>query len=111
MRNWQSVVEKLHHVGLKDDEPVLVVAECVFVYMPPAQSNAILQWSASRIAKSAVCYYENLRLNDQFGLNMVEAVVARGVNMEALDAYPTLEAHRIRLDSFGMQVVQACDMK
>ncbi|KAH7334641.1 S-adenosyl-L-methionine-dependent methyltransferase [Rhizoctonia solani] len=53
--------------SLDPNLPTLFIAECVFVYMPPSASDAILQWFSKTFKNVAGIVYEMFGLQDSFG--------------------------------------------
>ena len=56
---------------LRPDLPTLILAECVFIYLAPEQSSALLRWSATTFREAAVALYDPAALDDSFGRIMV----------------------------------------
>lgn len=42
--------------------PTLLISECVFCYMTPAQGDAVMKWFLERFAQTAVVAYEMVGL-------------------------------------------------
>lgn len=88
--------------------PTLVIAECVLVYMPPAQSDALLAWLGARLACAAAVVYEQVNLDDAFGCQMATNLAARGCPL--LGCVPSLDAHAARLRDAGFPRAEARSM-
>ena len=56
---------------LQPDVPTLILAECVFIYLAPEQSSALLRWSATTFREAAIALYDPAALDDSFGRIMV----------------------------------------
>ncbi|KAF8342642.1 S-adenosyl-L-methionine-dependent methyltransferase [Cantharellus anzutake] len=77
---------------LKRSIPTLFLSECVFVYMPPAASDALVRWFGENFEIVGGTLYEMFGLTDEFGKVMrANLMVTSGV-----DAYQTLEAQSAR---------------
>jgi len=51
--------------------PTLLLAECVFVYVPPIDVSNLLRWFATTFAQGASVSYDPFGLHDSFGRVMV----------------------------------------
>lgn len=52
---------------LKRSIPTLFISECVFVYMEPSKSDAIVKWFGENFDIAGGIVYEMFGLNDAFG--------------------------------------------
>jgi len=43
---------------LDASKPTLLIAECVFCYLPPADSHTVIEWFGARFPRSAAVLYE-----------------------------------------------------
>ncbi|KAI3641251.1 hypothetical protein MIR68_000723 [Amoeboaphelidium protococcarum] len=98
LRDWDAVVPSLSKAGFQKDLPALILAECVFVYMPIKCSDSILKWASSELTTSALVVYENMTLDDQFGQIMVDNIRSRGMKLEGVDACRNVEQIRARYE-------------
>ncbi|KAG9075658.1 carboxy methyl transferase for protein phosphatase 2A [Ceratobasidium sp. 370] len=87
---------------LNTDLPTLFIAECVFVYMLPSASAAIVQWFAGTFKRTAGIVYEMFGLQDSFGKVLKENLKARHIDLPGADAFPTLESQMDRFSSNGL---------
>lgn len=55
----------------------LLLAECVFIYLPPSVTQPILQWTASTFSRAAAVWYDPANLTDAFGRMMVNNLLVR----------------------------------
>ncbi|CAE6351641.1 unnamed protein product [Rhizoctonia solani] len=81
--------------------PTLFIAECVFVYMPPSASDAILQWFSNTFGRTAGIVYEMFGLQDAFGKVLKDNLKARHIELPGVDAFPTLNSQMSRYTNNG----------
>ncbi|CAE6491056.1 unnamed protein product [Rhizoctonia solani] len=81
--------------------PTLFIAECVFVYMPPSASGAILQWFSNTFGRAAGIVYEMFGLQDSFGKVLKDNLKARHIELPGVDAFPSLNSQLSRYTSNG----------
>ncbi|CAE6416240.1 unnamed protein product [Rhizoctonia solani] len=81
--------------------PTLFIAECVFVYMPPSASNAILHWFSNTFGHTAGIVYEMFGLQDSFGKVLKDNLKARHIELPGVDAFPTLNSQMSRYTNNG----------
>ncbi|KAG9092672.1 carboxy methyl transferase for protein phosphatase 2A [Ceratobasidium sp. UAMH 11750] len=87
---------------LNPDLPTLFIAECVFVYMLPSASAAVVQWFAETFSRVAGIVYEMFGLQDSFGKVLKENLKARHIDLPGADAFPTLDSQMARFSSNGL---------
>ncbi|KAJ1305954.1 hypothetical protein OPQ81_010670 [Rhizoctonia solani] len=81
--------------------PTLFIAECVFVYMPPSASDAIVQWFSNTFKRTAGIVYEMFGLQDSFGKVLKDNLKARHIELPGVDAFPTLDSQISRYTNNG----------
>ncbi|QRW25276.1 leucine carboxyl methyltransferase [Rhizoctonia solani] len=91
----------LFHSTFEKGLPTLFIAECVFVYMPPSASGAILQWFSNTFGRAAGIVYEMFGLQDSFGKVLKDNLKARHIELPGVDAFPTLNSQLSRYTSNG----------
>ncbi|ELU36757.1 leucine carboxyl methyltransferase [Rhizoctonia solani AG-1 IA] len=106
LREGVSVLEPLisspsSNAPLDPSLPTLFIAECVFVYMPPSASGAILQWFSNTFGRAAGIVYEMFGLQDSFGKVLKDNLKARHIELPGVDAFPTLNSQLSRYTSNG----------
>jgi len=89
--------------GWRPEEPTLLLAECLLVYMPPAASAALLRWFAERAPRAVLASYDIVGPNDPFGRTMVDNLRQRGCPLLGIHACPDLAAQTGRCLSGGWQ--------
>ncbi|KAI9184645.1 carboxy methyl transferase for protein phosphatase 2A [Blastocladiella emersonii ATCC 22665] len=111
LRDWDAVVARLATLGFDASRPTLVMAECVLVYVDPANRvTSLLSWLAANLADVAVARYDHIGPDDAFGRMMVHNLRERGVELPGLHAVPSAAAHADRLTEAGFKRAEAWDM-
>ncbi|BGP02217.1 Leucine carboxyl methyltransferase 1 [Rhodotorula toruloides ATCC 204091] len=83
--------------------PTLLLLECVLVYLPPPDTDAILLWFASTFAPgSAVVSYDPFGLDDSFGKVMRRNLALRSLTLPGADSTPSLASLTSRLEKNGI---------
>ena len=102
LRDRASVEAALERAGLVRSEPVLVLAECVFVYLAPEHTEALLAWFAGAWSSVGIVSYDPFGAQQTaFARTMMGNLAARGSPLLGSPATPTLEAHRQRFLAAG----------
>ena len=97
LREAGPLVQRLREAaGLRGSRPVLLVSECVLVYMAPAESDALLRAVAGAFPDLTVVAYEAVGPDDAFGRMMVSNLEARGCPFRGIHAYPSIAAQEVR---------------
>eukprot|EP00667_Euglena_gracilis_P018208 EG_transcript_19313 len=109
LRQPETLLQQLAKVSLDPKEPLLLLAECVLVYMQPAESDALLRALLGAFPLSSVLLYEAVQPDDAFGQMMVRNLQARGCPFRGIHAYPTVAAQQERYEALGLKTV-ALDM-
>ena len=108
LRRTEDVEAALARAGADLAAPTLILAECVLVYMDPAQSSALLRCLSACLPTAAVALYEQVNPADPFGLQMMLNLAMRGCPL--LGILPTLDAHAARLRDAGWARAEARSM-
>ena len=61
LRESELIVREVQQTGLKPDVPTLILAECVLVYMPPEDSQALVSKLGSLCSPAAFVIYEQVK--------------------------------------------------
>jgi [phosphatase 2A protein]-leucine-carboxy methyltransferase len=97
--------------GLASDLPTLILSECCLCYMPPDQATTAISYFTTRITNSVgFVAYEPVRPFDAFGKTMVSNLASRGIHMQTLKRYSSLDAQRQRLRLAGFDKQGARDI-
>lgn len=84
--------------GIEANLPTLILSECCLCYMPPEQATTAIKYFTDQITKAtALVVYEPIRPFDAFGKTMVSNLASRGIHMQTLKRYSSLDAQRQRL--------------
>ncbi|KAL2823139.1 leucine carboxyl methyltransferase 1 [Aspergillus granulosus] len=94
--------------------PTLILSECCLVYLSPEEAAGVVRYFTqtlfARSDKSetlALVLYEPIRPDDAFGRTMVANLATRGIQLQTLHEYASLEAQRGRLRQQGFDGGQA----
>ncbi|KAI8059468.1 S-adenosyl-L-methionine-dependent methyltransferase [Gongronella butleri] len=110
LRAWPAVVERLVHYGFDPAAPTLFVSECVFIYITPAESSAILDWITQNMSDAAFMLYEQILPDDSFGRMMIRNLQARHIDLKGIHAFPQLKDQEQRFLARGWTAAKATDM-
>ncbi|KKK14741.1 hypothetical protein AOCH_002242, partial [Aspergillus ochraceoroseus] len=94
--------------------PTLLISECCLVYLSPGEAADVVRYFTQtlfpRSDKSetlGLVLYEPIRPDDAFGRTMVSNLAARGIHLQTLHKYASLEAQCGRLCEQGFDGAQA----
>lgn len=113
--------------GVDTSLPTLVISECCLIYLSPTEAAQVVNFftkhvfgqthvpsegseepqSSLSVAPLGLILYEPIRPNDPFGQTMVSNLAARGIQLQTLNKYASLEAQRARLREQGFETGQA----
>lgn len=112
--------------GVETKLPTLLISECCLVYLSPAEAEGVVGFFTNRlfgsgntsgsddshfgqkdVAPLGLILYEPIRPNDPFGQTMVSNLAARGIQLQTLHKYASLEAQRSRFREQGFRSGQA----
>jgi [phosphatase 2A protein]-leucine-carboxy methyltransferase len=88
---------------LDSELPTLILSECCLCYLPPETTNSVIQYFTMNIkAPMGLVIYEPIRPFDAFGKTMVSNLASRGIQLQTLKRFASLEAQRqrLRIDGF-----------
>jgi [phosphatase 2A protein]-leucine-carboxy methyltransferase len=120
--------------GVETGLPTLLISECCLIYLSPAEAEGVVEFFTKRLfgsdkdvrakygydgagdepgggaaggAPLGLILYEPIRPNDPFGQTMVSNLAARGIQLQTLHRYASLEAQRRRFREQGFGKGQA----
>ena len=90
--------------------PTLLISECCLIYLSPQEADNVVQYFTKILFPSTplgLIIYEPIRPDDPFGRTMVANLATRGIHLQTLSKYATLDAQRARLREQGLDTGQA----
>ncbi|KAJ9621500.1 carboxy methyl transferase for protein phosphatase 2A [Taxawa tesnikishii (nom. ined.)] len=91
--------------NLDGTTPTLLLSECCLCYLAPETTISILHALAKILINPttplALILYEPIRPYDGFGRTMITNLASRGIHMQTLKRYSSLDAQRLRLRQAG----------
>lgn len=91
--------------GIDPSLPTLLISECCLVYLSPTHADGVVNFFTKSLFPEStplgLILYEPIRPDDAFGRTMVSNLAARGIHLQTLQRYATLEAQRGRLREHG----------
>jgi [phosphatase 2A protein]-leucine-carboxy methyltransferase len=87
--------------------PTLVISECCLVYLIPRSADAVVKYFAEKLFPSTtpigIVLYEPTNPFDSFGKVMVSNLAARGIVLQTLKKYGSLETQKERMKFYGFR--------
>lgn len=87
--------------------PTLVLSECCLTYLKPDATDAVVNYFANTALNSntpfGLALYEPINPFDAFGKVMISNLAARGIVLQTVHKYSSLEAQKARLRSYGLK--------
>lgn len=108
--------------GVERGLPTLLVSECCLIYLSPSEAAQVVTFFTQHLfrpgsgnnesdmgpsAPLGLVLYEPIRPDDAFGRTMVSNLATRGIQLQTLHKYASLEAQRCRLKEQGFGDSQA----
>ena len=92
--------------GIDPELPTLLLSECCLTYLKPEAADAVVKHFAFRSLKPStplgLALYEPINPFDSFGKVMVSNLASRGIVLQTLHKYSSLEAQVARLQAAGL---------
>nr|CAG4641813.1 EOG090X08O3 [Eurycercus lamellatus] len=110
LRKLSEVEAKMGECSLEFHVPTLILFECVLVYMPLHQSNALLHLIANKFTTTFCINYEQVNMNDRFGDIMLSNLRSRGCTLAGVEACASLKTQEDRFMQNGWDGAQAMEM-
>ncbi|KAL9133304.1 MAG: hypothetical protein Q9175_005516 [Cornicularia normoerica] len=86
--------------------PTLIISECCLCYLSPAAADTVALYFTRHLLPDStpvgLILYEPVQPNDPFGKTMVSNLAARGIVLQTLKRYGSLEAQAARMISYGL---------
>jgi [phosphatase 2A protein]-leucine-carboxy methyltransferase len=105
LRDFANAASAPELPNLDKTVPTLILSECCLIYLPPETTTAILHTLTEKLIPSPVpvslIIYEPINPHDAFGRTMVQNLSQRGINLQTLSTYPSLQSQRSRLKDAG----------
>jgi [phosphatase 2A protein]-leucine-carboxy methyltransferase len=113
-----STQETCHLRGVDPSLPTLLISECCLVYLSPSEAAEVVGYFTEGVfgrgghspgegVPLGLILYEPIRPDDAFGRTMVSNLATRGIQLQTLNEYGSLEAQRRRLREQGFDSGQA----
>lgn len=97
--------------GIDTTLPTLLISECCLIYLAPDQADSVVHHFTQTLfpptTPLGLIIYEPIRPDDPFGRTMVSNLAARGIHLQTLNKYASLDAQRRRLREQGFEGGQA----
>lgn len=113
--------------GVDRSLPTLLISECCLIYLSPTEAAQVVTFFTKHVfgqthlppdgseeqrgspapAPLGLILYEPIRPHDPFGQTMVSNLAVRGIQLQTLNKYASLEAQRARLLEQGFETGQA----
>lgn len=94
--------------------PTLLISECCLVYLEPALADKAVQYFTRFLfpppTPFGMILYEPIHPNDAFGKVMVSNLASRGIVLQTLRKYGSLEAQAARMRAYGFDNSEGSDM-
>eukprot|EP00891_Asterochloris_glomerata_P002981 jgi/Astpho2/2981/fgenesh1_pm.00051_%23_4_t len=110
LRKGDNVCGALQKAGINPALPTFVLAECVLVYMEPAESAALVRCLGGLLSTAVFVLYEQIRPDDAFGRQMLMNLESRGCPLRGIRGTKDLAAQKQRFLDNGWQRAEALDM-
>ena len=90
--------------------PTLFLSECVFIYLSPEDSDAILVWISNNIKNAVFALYEQIQPDDAFGKMMIRNLKSRNIDLKGIHAFPDLMHQEKRFKTLGWEGAKAVNI-
>ena len=96
------------------DLPTLLISECCLVYLSPAASDTAALYFTKHFFPAStplgLIIYEPIKPDDAFGKVMVSNLATRGIVLQTIRKYGSLEAQEARMKAYGFEACGAADV-
>lgn len=94
--------------------PTVIISECCLCYLQPtAADRAALYFTQELLDPTTPCgmiMYEPIKPDDAFGQVMVDNLAARGIVLQTLKKYGSIDAQRHRMQAYGLHEAEGYDV-
>lgn len=94
--------------------PTLIISECCLIYLAPAAADTVARYFTQHLFPPStpigLILYEPINPYDPFGKVMVSNLAARGIVLQTLRKYGSLEAQEGRMQAYGFEGSGGTDM-
>ena len=95
--------------------PTLIISECCLCYLSPAAADTVALYFTKHLLPDTtpvgLILYEPIHPNDPFGKTMVSNLATRGIVLQTLKRYGSLEAQAARMQSYGLEGTGGASVK
>jgi hypothetical protein len=94
--------EQLNYINA--EIPTLIISECCLIYLRPEAADAVVRYFSEALKPTTprgLALYEPINPFDSFGKVMVSNLAARGIILQTLEKYSSLDAQMARLKAYG----------
>ena len=105
-RPWDEGRGAAHLWHLDPALPTLLISECCLTYLVPDAADGVVRFFSTKALAPAtplgLVLYEPINPFDAFGRTMVSNLAKRGIVMQTMRKYHSLDAQRDRLKAYGL---------
>lgn len=87
--------------NLLTDVPTLLLSECCLCYLSPEEAQSVIRTFSNLIPNLGMVIYEPTNPTSEFGQVMIKNLAVRGLSMQTIHKYPTLQSQLDRLYQAG----------
>ena len=115
LRNLDSSKAPLHFFEhINPELPTLLISECCLVYLAPDAADSVVKYFSQYLFPQStplgLIIYEPINPHDAFGKVMVSNLAARGIVLQTLRKYGSLEAQAARMKAYGFEGSMGADV-
>ena len=94
--------------------PTVIISECCLVYLTPTAADIVALYFTKHLfppnTPLGMILYEPINPHDPFGKVMVSNLAARGIVLQTLRKYGSLEAQAVRMKAYGFNDSRGADV-
>ncbi len=87
--------------------PTLIISECCLIYLDPTTADTVALYFTKHLFPAhmplGLILYEPIRPHDAFGRQMISNLATRGIILQTLRKYGSLEAQAARMRAYGFE--------